>query len=69
MQFEMMKMKNIAKLLVVTGGLFLSTVSCSNWLDVKMNDKIMENSLYTTNNGFMIALNGVYLGLDRKSVV
>ena len=59
----MMKMKNIAKLLVVTGGLFLSTVSCSNWLDVKMNDKIMENSLYTTNNGFMIALNGVYLGL------
>ena len=59
----MMKMKNIAKSLVVAGSLLFSTVSCSDWLDVKMSDKIMENSLYTTNNGFMVALNGVYLGL------
>ena len=29
----------------------------------KMNDKIMENTLFSTNNGFMIALNGVYMGM------
>lgn len=58
-----MKMKNIFKLLAVSLAFFVSSVSCSDWLDVKMSDKIMEGSLYSTNNGYMIALNGVYLGM------
>ena len=58
-----MKLKNIFKFLAVAGTLALSTTSCSDWLDVKMNDKIMENTLFSTNNGFMIALNGVYMGM------
>lgn len=54
---------NIFKLLAVTGVLSLSVASCSDWLEVKMNDKIMENTLFSTNNGFMTALNGVYMGM------
>ena len=57
-----MKIKNIFKLLAVAGTLALP-VSCSDWLDVKMSDKIMENTLFSTNNGFMTALNGVYMGM------
>ncbi|MDE5610537.1 MAG: RagB/SusD family nutrient uptake outer membrane protein, partial [Odoribacter sp.] len=56
-------MKNTFKLLAVSLAFSVSSISCSNWLDVKMSDKIMENSLYATNNGYMIALNGVYLGM------
>lgn len=56
-------MKNILKLLAVVLGLTFSVTSCSDWLDVKMSDKIMENSLFSTNNGFMIALNGIYMGM------
>ena len=58
-----MKLKNIFKLLAVAGTLALPTTSCSDWLDVKMSDKIMENTLFSTNNGFMTALNGVYMGM------
>lgn len=55
--------KNIFKTLVVAGMVTFSSTSCTDWLDVTMSDKIMENSLYSTNNGFMIALNGVYMGM------
>lgn len=57
-----MKIRNICKLLAVAGILVLP-MSCADWLDVKMSDKIMENALFSTNNGFMTALNGVYMGM------
>lgn len=57
-----MKVRNILKLLAIAGTLAVPT-SCSDWLDVKMSDKIMENTLFSTNNGFMTALNGVYMGM------
>ena len=47
----------------MAGVLAVPTTSCSDWLDVKMSDKIMENALFSTNNGFMTALNGVYMGM------
>lgn len=37
--------------------------SCSDWLDVKMEDNVMENTLFSTNEGYQVALNGVYLSL------
>ncbi len=43
---------------------FLFTTSCADWLDVKMSDNIMENTLYSTNDGFLIALNGIYVSLN-----
>lgn len=57
-----MKIRNILKLLAVAVTLVLPT-SCADWLDVKMSDKIMENTLFSTNNGFMTVLNGVYMGM------
>ncbi len=50
-------------MLAMAGVLAVPTTSCSDWLDVKMSDKIMENALFSTNNGFMTALNGVYMGM------
>ena len=58
-----MKIKRIFKVLAMAGVLAVPTTSCSDWLDVKMSDKIMENTLFSTNNGFMTALNGVYMGM------
>lgn len=52
------------KIMIIIGFLFLVFSSCKDWLDVKMNDNIMENTLYSTNEGFLIALNGVYVGLQ-----
>lgn len=47
------------------GGILLGNSSCSDWLKVNMEDSIMENSLYSNTKGYMIALNGLYLELNR----
>lgn len=60
-----MRKRNIIKNLLIASVLALNTTSCADWLDVKMSDSIMENTLYSTNNGFLIGLNGVYLGLTE----
>ena len=39
---------------VVLGAL---TLSCSDWLKVSSEDRIMENDLFRTPRGFMTALN------------
>lgn len=56
-------MKNKLKYCFLTVFIALSTSSCKDWLDVKMSDNVMENTLFSTNDGFLIALNGVYTGL------
>ena len=50
--------------MVVCPLLTLTTSSCKDWLDVEMSDNIMENTLYKTNQGFLIALNGIYVGMN-----
>lgn len=42
----------------------LALTSCKDWLDVEMSDNIMENTLYNTNQGYLIALNGIYVGMN-----
>lgn len=37
---------------------------CGEWLDVQPYDKISEDELYSTEDGFKKLLNGVYLGLN-----
>ena len=59
-----MKIKDSIKIMLLSGLLLAGATSCNNWLDVKMEDRIMENKLYSTNAGFLIALNGVYLKLN-----
>ena len=50
---------------VVLGGL---TLSCSDWLKVSSEDRIMENDLFRTPRGFMTALNGIYIDLLNSSM-
>ncbi len=58
-----MKKRNIITHAIAACLLATTFTSCEDWLDVKMSDKVMENTLYSTNNGFVIALNGVYTSL------
>ena len=43
---------------ILIGMLFCS--ACNSWLQVKMEDKILENKLYENLEGYMSALNGIY---------
>lgn len=42
--------------------------SCSDWLDVQPVDRVSEEQLYTTEPGFMQALNGVYVDLSHANL-
>ena len=48
--------------------LAICQLSCSNWLDVGSEDRIMEKDLYSTKDGFLTALNGVYVDLLDNSL-
>lgn len=39
--------------------------ACNDWLEVKMEDKIMEKTLYSKYSGYMSALNGIYLTMNQ----
>lgn len=41
----------------------LLLAGCDSWLDVKPDDKVLEEDLFSTRAGFNTALNGIYLGL------
>lgn len=63
-----MNYKNIIKCLFVAGGLSMSTSSCSDWLQVDMEDSILETTLFSTNEGFLTSLNGIYSSLNQSSL-
>lgn len=48
--------------------LLLLLCSCSDWLDVQPVDRVSEEQLYTTESGFMQALNGVYIELNHADL-
>lgn len=54
-------------LLVLLAGAF-SLCSCERWLQVKMEDQILENSLYENLEGFTTALNGIYASLNQDAI-
>lgn len=43
----------------------LSLASCADWLEVEMEDKIMEPVLFSNYPGYISALNGVYISLNN----
>lgn len=61
-----MKFKNI--LLYGSISLVLGLSGCSNFLDVKPLDNIMEDELFNSVKGFNTALNGVYVELNTPNV-
>jgi hypothetical protein len=42
--------------------------ACNKWIDVKPSDRLNEDQLFTTREGYLNALNGVYVELTNPSV-
>lgn len=61
-----MKRKNIFKRLAVVCLFVPLLSSCSDWLAVDMEDEIMEDNLYETNEGFLSSLNGIYTKMNEQ---
>lgn len=59
-----MRKKNILKSALLAGLLSVGATSCTSWLEVDMEDSILENTLFASNEGYLTALNGVYLGMN-----
>lgn len=46
----------------------IALISCESWLDVKPIDRISGRELFTTREGFVKALNGVYTELNNRNI-
>lgn len=53
------------KRLSIIFSVMLLCASCAGWLDVKPYDKISEEELFSTEEGFIKHLNGIYIELNR----
>lgn len=49
-------------------GLILSLTSCNNWLDVELDNKVDDDKLFSTAQGFKEALAGVYSELSKSDM-
>ena len=61
-----MNIKNLFKIVVVSGLLAGTSTSCSDWLEVYLEDSILENKLFETNEGYTSVLNGVYAKMNEQ---
>ena len=61
-----MKIKNILKTFIVSSVLSTTATSCSDWLQVDLEDSILESTLFDTNEGYVSALNGVYTRMNEQ---
>lgn len=59
-------MKLIEKIILFS--LVLMSFGCSKWLDVKPEDKFIEEEVYKHPQGFMDGLNGIYLNLGSTNM-
>lgn len=60
-----MKIKNLLKNLLLITAISFTTSSCADWLKVDMEDGIMEDKLYSENEGFFTVLNGIYSSMNQ----
>lgn len=61
-------MKRI-NIFLIGGAMMLSVCSsCDSWLDVKPDNKVLEDDLLSNEEGFTTALNGIYLDMAAKDV-
>lgn len=49
-------------------GVTCLLASCNSWLEVKPDDRIMDEELFGDKEGYMTALNGIYSELNRPSL-
>lgn len=60
--------KKLYKLHVVMIMILISLSSCTNFLDVKPTDRILDEELFKTPAGFRSSLNGIYLKMNDASL-
>lgn len=60
-------MKNIHKLNFCL-ILMLLSLSCSKWVDIKPNDRLGEDQLFANKEGYMKALNGIYVEMASENL-
>jgi len=58
------------RLKILSGCIALSFLlaSCSKWIDVQPSDRLAEDKLFSTREGYLSALNGVYAELTNPSI-
>lgn len=61
---------NIVRILKTISLAFTAVLclGCNDWLDVKPYDKMAEEQLYSTESGYMQALNGIYVEMNKSSL-
>lgn len=60
--------RNIKYLIIFSSLIFaLFLTSCNEWLDVKPTDRLSEEILFSTSQGFQDALTGVYMEMNNTS--
>lgn len=59
-------MKKYILYILLIPGLLLS--SCNKWLEIDPEDRIMEDNLFSSREGFMVALNGVYIEMSSSTL-
>lgn len=58
--------KSISYILMASIMLFFS--SCNKWLEIDPEDRVMEDKLFKNTEGFLVALNGVYIELNSSTL-
>ena len=60
------------KLSIIKSGLLtlllIATTSCESWIAVEPTDRLSEDKVFSTQKGFLQALNGVYSEMNNSSV-
>lgn len=46
----------------------IAAVACESWIDVEPTDRLSEDKVYSTQKGFLQALNGVYAEMNNNTV-
>ncbi|MFZ4262764.1 RagB/SusD family nutrient uptake outer membrane protein [Sphingobacterium sp. HJSM2_6] len=61
-------MKMFIRLTLLVSTVFLITISCNKYLEVKPQDNILESQVFSSINGFNLAINGVYSELNDQTL-
>lgn len=62
-----MKMKKYIRLTILSVVLF-SLAGCESWLDVRPESEVSESQMFSTEQGFMDALYGVYVNMGKEDL-
>jgi hypothetical protein len=54
-------------IITICAAVVLGFSSCNKWIDVKPSDRLSEDLLFNTREGFLKALNGIYVDLAANS--